>query len=504
MQLRPRSAVLAISVLLAAVVTAATAPTGAAAEQSEDAAPLEVIVELRVWQHVNGAPNIWVSARPRGGDWRTLGTIHFPLDDGFAWGDNYRYGDLAVAGAALRIWQQVGEPERISVCAYLCPDPSEQTIPHPVGAIQLPLDDGHSPSGQHRYGDLTVTTFPGSPELLGDRVQLLRLRDTLAGTGTLNWDHDTPMATWTGVTVGGTPRRVTKLQLANRGLDGELSGLLGNLTGLEELRLGGNALTGTIPSKFSRLTRLTHAYLGGNALTHCVPPSLRTVANNDIASLGLPDCLPPIAAINHRQILTEGSYVFFWDGSVLIFDVPVGAEVAEGMILLTRSRAGYPPRGAALMLEHSGGRSKVGLSVSSGAEWTSEGNERRVDRNARGVSELFDRIVESAWPGAPGTAYTLPPKLDVGAFLGGGELELEWTIARAGATRWQYRQKGPGAGASAAWGAWTDVPDSDGSTTSHRLTGLQPGGYNFQVRPWMAHGPGVPHDSLSVGLSRPY
>ena len=505
MRLRPRSALLAISVLLAFVVAAATAPTGATAEESEDVAPLEVIVELRVWQHVGGAPNIWVSARPRGGDWRTLGTIHFPLDDGFAWGDNYRYGDLAVAGAALRIWQQVGEPERISVCAYLCPDPSEQTIPHPVGAILLPLDDGHSPSGQHRYGDLTVTTFPGSPELLGDRVQLLRLRDTLAGTGTLDWDGDTPMATWSGVSIGGTPQRVTKLQLANRGLDGELSGLLGNLTGLKELRLGGNALTGTIPSKFSRLTRLTHAYLGGNALTHCVPPLLRTVANNDIASLGLPDCLPPIAAINHRQILTEGSYVFFWSGAVLIFDVPVGAEVAEGRILLTRSRAGYPPRGAALTLEHAGGRSEIGLSVLSGAEWTSEGNRRRVDRNATGVSELFDRIVESAWTGAPGTAYTLPPKLDVGAFLGGGELELEWTISRAGATRWQYRQKGPGAGAfDAAWGAWTDIPDSDGSTTNHRLTGLQPGVYNFQVRAWMAHGPGVPHDPLSVSLSRPY
>ena len=106
--------------------------------------------------------------------------------------------------------------------------------------------------------------------------------------------------------------------------------------------------------------------------------------------------------------------------------------------------------------------------------------------------------------GSAGHPYTLPPKLGVGAFLGGGELELEWTIARAGATRWQYRQKGPGAGAlDTAWGAWTDIPDSDGSTTSHRLTGLLPGErYDFQVRAWTAHGPGVPYDPVHVLTAR--
>ena len=133
MRLRPRSVLLAIPVLLVFAAAAATAPPEAAADQSADAAPVEVIVELRVWQHVSNAESLWVSARRNGGSWRTLGTIPFPLDDGFAWGDNYRYGDLAVAGTALRIWQQVGEPARISVCGSLCPDPSIRTIPHPLG-----------------------------------------------------------------------------------------------------------------------------------------------------------------------------------------------------------------------------------------------------------------------------------------------------------------------------------------------------------------------------------
>ena len=196
----------------------------------------------------------------------------------------------------MRIWQASDDPERISVCAHRCPDPWPRSVPLPLGAIPLPLDDGHTPNGRYRYGDLTVATVPGNPGLLTDRVQLLRLRDTLAGTGTLDWDHDTPMTTWTGVTIGGTPPRVTKLQLANRGLNGELSGLLGHLTGLEELRLNGNALTGAIPSR----VKLSHTLTGTGSRTasrrHCGR------RERDVASLGLADCLPPIEVFAGRGL----------------------------------------------------------------------------------------------------------------------------------------------------------------------------------------------------------
>ena len=229
MHLRPRSALLAGSVLLAAVVAAVTAPTGADADQRASAAPLEVIVELRVWQHVRNTDSIWVSARPKGGDWRTLGTIPLWLDDGEAIAGSYRYGDLTVAGAELRIWQRVSQPERFFVCGSACPNPWLRSITRPLGMIPLPLGDGRSPDGRYRYGDITVATAPGSPELLADRVRLLAIRDALDGRRTLNWDHGTAMTAWTGVTVGGTPPRVTKLQLSDRGLSGEISGLLGNL-----------------------------------------------------------------------------------------------------------------------------------------------------------------------------------------------------------------------------------------------------------------------------------
>ena len=500
MRLPPCSALLAIPVLLAFVAAAATAPTGATADQGEDAASAEVIIELRVWQHVSDADNIWVSARPKGGSWRTLGTIPFPLDDGFAWGDNYRYGDLAVAGTVLRIWQRVGEPERISVCGNPCPDPSIRTIPRPLGAIQLPLDDGHSSSGQYRYGDLTVATIPGSPELLADRVQLLRLRETLAGTGTLDWDHDTAMTTWTGVTVGGTPPRVTKLQLANSGLNGELSGLLGNLTGLEELRLDGNALTGAIPSKLSHLTNLTHAYLGGNTLTRCVPPSLRAVANNDIASLGLPDCLPPLEILHAEQILTNGSYLFrLAEGQrPLVFDVPEGAEMTVRGVVISEPDPDFLQVGPALILDDANSQSRLWLDV----EFVGESS-RRVDPDADGIAAQFDRIVESAWLGAPDTPWTGPPTLTAVAGGGRNEILLEWTTARVGAVRWQYRQRHPWSdGRWPGWGDWTDVPGSDASTRSHRFTGPFGGQlYALQVRPWTAQGAGDAYDAVEAVAS---
>ncbi len=480
-----RLALLAVPLLLAAVA----APGSAAAQQDGDA--LEVFVELRVWQGVDDTEDIWVSARPRGGDWDTLGTIPFPLEHvhevrGSHFIYYYRYGDLAVAGATLRIWQSSDRPEQIFVCAHRCPNLSSPTILRPLGALPLPLEDGHSPDGQYRYGDLKIATVPGSPGLLSDRVQLLRLRDTLAGTGTLDWDHDTPMTTWTGITIGGTALRVRRLDLTGSGLTGELSGLLGNLTSLEELWLDGNALTGAIPSKLGQLTRLTHVYLGGNALTRCVPPSLHAVANNDLDSLGLPDCLLPIkASTDGDTILSDGSFVLRGDSSStfdssLIFDVPAGIRITIQAVGLHHDNRYW------LIVRHADSQSRMRLGLPNYTYW-----DRGIDPDAPEISAAFDRIMESRWVGAPDTPSRPNSVPKVTALAGGraAEILLTWTIVSEDATRWQYRQRGPGEGAT--WETWTSVPGSDASTRSHRLSGLQPGQpYAFEVRPWTADGAG--------------
>ena len=138
-----------------------------------------------------------------------------------------------------------------------------------------------------------MTNPQTNTELVADCEVLLGLRETIRGTGALNWTAGKPMSEWMGVTVSGTPQRVPALDLSNLGLDGELSGLLGNLTGLTTLNLSGNALTGMLPSKLALLTNLATVSLSGTSFEGCAPPVLRNVATNDLAGGGLDDCGEP-------------------------------------------------------------------------------------------------------------------------------------------------------------------------------------------------------------------
>ena len=52
-------------------------------------------VEVRVWQRVSDANALYISARPAGGSWRTLGTIPIEMD-GLSGSRAYRYGDITV------------------------------------------------------------------------------------------------------------------------------------------------------------------------------------------------------------------------------------------------------------------------------------------------------------------------------------------------------------------------------------------------------------------------
>lgn len=193
-----------------------------------------VNVEVRVWQDVDQPDSLWLSARPDGGSWTDLGTIPVPLDGGLSGTGRYRYGDIVIALA----------------------------VPPPPSCAE--------------------------PSLAPDCAVLLAVRDGLAGEGALNWSVDVPLTEWDGVTVSGTPRRVTGLDLRNRGL------------------------TGTIPPELGSLPpTLVAVYLGGNAFTGCVPERLRLATANDLETLrkerGLPWC--PVAAMpDGGAALAPGTY----------------------------------------------------------------------------------------------------------------------------------------------------------------------------------------------------
>ena len=130
----------------------------------------------------------------------------------------------------------------------------------------------------HDFGDLgdLLLCEPSrlGPSLFDDCTSLLALKETLAGKAELNWSVALPISEWMGVTVGGSPTRVTGLTLEANGLTGRIPPELGRLDGLVNLNLSANRLTGPIPPELGRLVALRGLSLDRNALTGAVPAEL--------------------------------------------------------------------------------------------------------------------------------------------------------------------------------------------------------------------------------------
>ena len=133
-------------------------------------------------------------------------------------------------------------------------------------------------------------------DLHADCALLLASREVLAGDAPLNWSEDVPVEFWQGVTVGGTPKRVTALELPRAGLSGRLFAELGELGGLVALNLGHNRLAGPIPPGLGGLEHLVSLRLEGNRFTGPVPPELERLDNLlflRLAGNGLKRPFPP-------------------------------------------------------------------------------------------------------------------------------------------------------------------------------------------------------------------
>ncbi|MXV80553.1 MAG: hypothetical protein F4007_07835 [Chloroflexi bacterium] len=308
----------------------------------------ETTIHLRIWQRVSDAEELWISARPVGGRWDEFGTVRLgEAHRGFAAGygrlsgaepSSYISYKIQLAGIGLRIWQRYSDLESIFIeaCASPCQPPRRTKHRQgwkPLGKSPLPLNDGHSPRGHYRYGNLTLTIPKGNPGLQSDRQHLLALRDVLEGGATeLDWDVGEATRDWEGVTIGGSPPRVVGLDLSSRGLAGELWGYIGDLTQLQELRLDDNLLHGRLPSKLSALPQLAVLTLAGNEFSGCVPWGLRPAARHDFATLGMPSCSAPVSsgAGDGTYLIPDGEdWRFDGDGFWywLVYDEPPGSAI---------------------------------------------------------------------------------------------------------------------------------------------------------------------------------
>ena len=114
-----------------------------------------------------------------------------------------------------------------------------------------------------------------NPGLVTDCETLLAARDTLAGTGSLNWSLNLDMTQWEGIAISGTPQRVTGLGLHRYTINGSVPAVLGQLDALQTLDLAFSVVRGEIPGELGRLSNLVTLNLGNTALSGNIPTQLR-------------------------------------------------------------------------------------------------------------------------------------------------------------------------------------------------------------------------------------
>ena len=162
-----------------------------------------------------------------------------------------------------------------------------------VGSYAHPEGPPVQPIAKHTCDSATIITDPGSKRgLVQDCDTLLAAKDTLRGTGSLNWSTGTAITSWDGVSIDATSNQVTELDLEDESLSGIIPAGLGQLRHLTLLDLSDNSLTGSIPEDLANLEELDELRLSGNSLTGCIPQGLKDIETNDLSSLNLPDCSP--------------------------------------------------------------------------------------------------------------------------------------------------------------------------------------------------------------------
>lgn len=152
-----------------------------------------------------------------------------------------------------------------------------------------------------------MTSARATATLEEDRETLLEIKNTLAGTASLNWSTKLPVEQWKGVIVEnyrvtglgcrslnlsgripaelGNLAKLRTLYLNNNELVGSIPDELGNLFNLEQLSLRGNELTGKIPASLGSLSRLQELRLGNNNLTGSIPVEFGNLVNLEVLSL---------------------------------------------------------------------------------------------------------------------------------------------------------------------------------------------------------------------------
>uniref|UniRef100_A0A0E0HGP3 non-specific serine/threonine protein kinase n=1 Tax=Oryza nivara TaxID=4536 RepID=A0A0E0HGP3_ORYNI len=108
-----------------------------------------------------------------------------------------------------------------------------------------------------------------------DKLSLLEFKKAISldpQQALISWNDTNHFCSWEGVSCRKkTPLRVNSLDLSNRGLVGQISPSLANLTFLKFLYLDTNSFTGEIPLSLGHLHHLQTLYLSNNTLEGRIP-----------------------------------------------------------------------------------------------------------------------------------------------------------------------------------------------------------------------------------------
>ncbi|KAB8114391.1 hypothetical protein EE612_053773 [Oryza sativa] len=146
-----------------------------------------------------------------------------------------------------------------------------------------------------------------------DRVALLEFKQAVRldpKQTLMSWNDSIHFCNWEGILCSlRIPYRVTSLNLTNRGLVGQISPSLGNLTFLSILSLTENSFSGQIPASLGHLNHLQTLWLSNNTLQGVIPDftncssmkALRLNGNNLVGKFPqLPHCLQSLQlSYNH-------------------------------------------------------------------------------------------------------------------------------------------------------------------------------------------------------------
>ena len=135
-------------------------------------------------------------------------------------------------------------------------------------------------------GTQTIAVTVTSSADAADRGVLEAFYDATGGAGwanSTNWKTLAPLGEWFGVTTDPNGR-VTRLDLGENQLTGQIPPALGHLSNLRNLSLWVNQLSGPIPVELGNLRNLTDLVLWGNQLSGPIPVEL-----GNLSSLGFLD-----------------------------------------------------------------------------------------------------------------------------------------------------------------------------------------------------------------------